>query len=418
MQNKTINVLIILTILTGLLSCEDTPLPNPNDPPIKQDSIFELILATEIKPGDNIISSDFTQQYKDWVFVTGDLHLPPTIYAFNKKTGNKDWEYVHQGAVNNDIKVSAVYDNIYLALCRHGIVAIDLDKRESIWELDYYPLDYYRENSNTIFDGFLYLNIQIGGAGLEAKSAAVIKVNIKTGEHELIFEVKKKAENLTSISPPAFWSDTESNKTLMIFNEYPNAQKAPQDDEQNIVAMDLATKEIVWRTEKFTENFYSNRLHPPIIYKDIVITGGDWSIYAFDVKTGKQLWRYTFDYHTGIWTKTNHLIYKDKLYVNNSQHDVTCLNPETGELIWNNPKGGANCTDNMLYYEKEDYLVFTSWGYGSVMILDALTGETIHQEEQYDYSNYNNDVVYDKNLDMFFTSTYKHAVGFKVHGSK
>jgi outer membrane protein assembly factor BamB len=102
------------------------------------------------------------------------------------------------------------------------------------------------------------------------------------------------------------------------------------------------------------------------------------------------------------------------LYVNNGQEDVTCLDPETGELIWNNPKGGPNCTDNMVYYEKEDLLVFTSWGYGSVMILDALTGETLHREHRFDNSSYNNDVVYDEERDMFFTSTYKHAIGFRV----
>ena len=407
----------ILTIFfTGLFgSCGDNSMSESFEEEIP---VFELIWATELKPGDDIISTDFTQHYKDWVLVGGDLGLPPTIMAYNKKTGKKDWEYVHGGAVNNEIKISAIYENIYIGICKHGIVAIDLDKRESLWELDYYPPDYYIENSNTIYNGYLYLNIQIGGAGLYAKSAAFIKVNIKTGEHEKIYEVKKQGENLTCFSPPVIWTDPESNRELMIFNEYPNAQKVPEEDEQNIVAMDLETKEIVWKTEKFTENFYSNGLHPPVLYKDIVITGGDWSIYAFDTKTGKQLWRYAFDYPWGIWNTTNHLIYKDKLYVNNSQHDVTCLNPQTGEIIWNNRRGGANCTDNMVYYKKEDYLVFTSWGYGSVMILDALTGKTIHKEHRYDDSSYNNDVVYDKDLDMFYTSTYKHVVGFKIHSPK
>ena len=57
---------------------------------------------------------------------------------------------------------------------------------------------------------------------------------------------------------------------------------------------------------------------------------------------------------------------------------------------------------------------FCSWGYGSIMVLDALTGKTLHREHRYDNSSYNADVVYDAELDMFFSSTYKHAVGFKV----
>ena len=403
----------ILILLTGLIwSCEKTVSPHQIT---DKDPLFEILWTTELNPPEGIIGTDFTQHYKDWFLVGGDLHEPPTILAFNKITGKKDWEYIHQGLVNDEIKVSIIHENIYIAICKHGVVGIDLDTRESIWELDFYPLDYYKENSNSIYDNYLYLNIQIGGAGLYANSAAIIKINIFTGEHEKIFEIEKQGEDLTSFSPPTFWNDPNTNKVLMILNEYPKSQLAPQEDEQNIIAIDLNTNKVVWRTDNFTENFYSNSLHPPIIYNNIVITGGDWSMYTFNTETGKQRWRYEFDYTVGIWSKTNHLIYDDKLYVNNGQHDVSCLNPLSGELIWNNPKGGANCTDNMVYYEKEDYLVFTSWGYGSVMILDAITGETIHQEEGYLNTNYTDDVVYDKDLDMFFVTTYDHAIGFKIN---
>ena len=262
-------------------------------------------------------------------------------------------------------------------------------------------------------NGKLYLGADFA-FGTSSQVQHLMEIDILTGSYSMVLSLPPDSVGIKSISPPVFWHDSENERTLMILNEYPNAQLPPEKAEQNIMAIDLETKEVVWKTENFTENFYSNSLHPPVIYNDIVITGGDWSIYAFDVRTGEQLWRYEFDYPWAIWTKTNHLLHDGRLYVNNSQEDVTCLNPETGQLIWNNPKGGANCTNNMVYYEKEDLLVFTSWGYGSVMVLDALTGETLHREHRYDDSSYNNDVVYDPMTDMFFTSTYKHAVGFKV----
>lgn len=49
------------------------------------------------------------------------------------------------------------------------------------------------------------------------------------------------------------------------------------------------------------------------------------------------------------------------------------------------------------------------------MVIDAFTGETIHREYKYGNSAYNNDIVYDEARDMFFTSAFKHAVGFKVN---
>jgi outer membrane protein assembly factor BamB len=104
----------------------------------------------------------------------------------------------------------------------------------------------------------------------------------------------------------------------------------------------------------------------------------------------------------------------NRLYVNEAGFFVTCLDPVTGRIIWNNTTAGPNSTNNMLYYEKEDLLVFTSWGYGSVMVLDALTGQTLHKEEGYNNDTYNNDVVFDQERDVFCTSTFNHAVGFKV----
>lgn len=139
-------------------------------------------------------------------------------------------------------------------------------------------------------------------------------------------------------------------------------------------------------------------------------------MFGFDILTGEQLWKTEInpDNPFAIFNKTNHLIHEDRLYVNEGGFYVTCLNPETGDIIWNNEMGGPNSTDNMLYYEKEDLIVFTSWGYGSVMVLDALTGETLHKEKGYDDDTYNNDVVYDEEADIFCTTNYKHAVGFKV----
>ena len=52
------------------------------------------------------------------------------------------------------------------------------------------------------------------------------------------------------------------------------------------------------------------------------------------------------------------------------------------------------------------------------MVLDALTGETLWREHRYDDSSYNSDIVYDKERDMFYTSTYDHAIGFKINRPK
>lgn len=369
---------------------------------------FELQWASRIDYEKEVVGTDNTQHYKDWMLVGGDIGYPPTVMAFNKETGAKDWEYIHQGEITDEIDVCRLYGDLLVAMCSSGVFALDLETREVLWELDLYANNMTRAYEMIPFEGKLYLSLT-KYLNTPLQESQIIALDPNTGAYDVAY-----ASTEGTHSPVAFWTDPNSDRQLMLFNNYPNNGDPPEQTTQNVLAVDVSTGEVVWRVNEFTDFFSSNVLHPPIIYNKLVITGGDSSIYAFDIETGTLQWRFEMDYPWSIWNTTNHLIYNDRLYVNNGQEDVTCLNPLTGELIWNNPKGGANCTDNMVYYEKEDLLVFTSWGYGSVMILDALTGETVHREHRYDNSSYNNDVVYDAERDLFFTSTYKHAVAFKV----
>ncbi len=414
---KSMNLYIMIFITSLLLRACGKSDPMPPDPTeMEQDTVFEMIWTTRLDFNKEIVGTDNTQQYKDWLLVGGDLDFPPTIMAFNKDSGEKDWELVFDQLSGGEIDYMFRCENLLLARNGHHVFAINLESKNLVWNIDLKAMGMRLGRMTLSSNNKLYLEADFAWqSGFQVQHLYEIEVN--SGDYKMVYSNPQDSIGIKSISPPSYV--LIDNKDILVLNEYPNADLPPEEDKQNIIAIDLTSENIIWNTENFTQNFYSNSLHPPIIYDDrLVITGGDWSIYAFDVYTGEQLWRYEFDYPWAIWTKTNHLIHEDKLYVNNSQEDVTCLNPETGELIWNNPEGGPNCTDNMLYYEKEDLLVFTSWGYGSVMILDALTGETLHREHRYNDSQYNNDVVYDEERDMFFTSTYKHAIGFKVHRPK
>lgn len=404
------NKFILITIITSLFwACDNSTVPSPV--PINEKFAFELKWASIMDFEKEVVNLSNGISYNDWFIRSGDLGFPAKLMAFNKINGEKDWEYEYKGWDNTEIVMTYLFEDVLI--CRTGkrIFGFNLDNRTLAWELNLRQLD-IRPGIGVIAENNLfYLKADLDFKGAN-HTQHLMEFNMFTGDYRIVYSAKAN-KYLIGISPPVYYNNAE--RELLIFNEYPKFSEPPERTAQNMVAIDLQSTEIVWRTENFTESFQTNTLHPPIIYNNKVITGGDWSIYGFNANTGKQLWRYKFDYPWGIWNKTNHLIYNDKLYVNNSQHDVTCLNPETGDLIWNNPEGGANCTDNMLYYEKENLLVFTSWGYGSVMILDAFSGKTVHREHRYENSSYNNDVVYDADLDMFFTSTHNHAIGFKVN---
>lgn len=408
---KMIFHIAILTLVVSLLSCEQSTV----EPPIAEVILFEIEWTTRLDVDKEIVGTDNIQLYDNHLLVGGDIGDPPTLLMFDKSTGNRgqllDIGEYPAGKINE----AKVLGGIYIGQTGKALFGLDIETENVLWDIDFNGMDMRLGrglvSSNRYFQTAILDFDPLGGG-----TARTYEINPQTGDYRLVFEKAPDSIGSTTVSPPAIFSGGDSNSSIMIFNERPDAYHPPEDVAQFITAMDLSTGEALWRS-KVTEVFASNGLHPPIIYDDrIVITGGQHHIFGFDVHTGEQLWKYTDTDALGLaqWANTNHLIYEDRLYVNETGESVTCLNPETGALIWDNPKGGANCTDNMHYYEKEDLLVFCSWGYGSIMVLDALTGETIHREHRYDNSSYGSDVVYDEDLDLFFSTTYKHAVAFKV----
>lgn len=386
---KMIQIIILMAALMGCHKTEVEPI-TPEPP---EEKVLNIEWATRIDPNKEIVGTDDTQQYGDWVLVTGDIGDPATIIAFDKKTGDRSWEYTQENAL--DISTAFIYDNIYLAFTGKKLFAYDLETRKVLWEKRKFINAFKVKNSNEL------LAIKQDSSGYN-----LIRLNVKTGEYDLIFNRKG-----FRMSFPIFTS--LNNENMMIFNVTEGGSIPPNLSTQNLVAYNLDKKEVLWEVEEFTENFSS--IQYPVIYNDKVITAGDWSIYGFDLNTGKKLWRTEISVkdRTGTFNKTKHILHNGRLYVNDDVDNLVCLNPDTGEILWKNTDA-PNCTRNMIYYEKEDVLVYVSWGLGSIMVVDALTGKTLHRERPYDGSNFNNDPVYDPELDMFFTSTYKHAVAFKV----
>jgi outer membrane protein assembly factor BamB len=105
---------------------------------------------------------------------------------------------------------------------------------------------------------------------------------------------------------------------------------------------------------------------------------------------------------------------EDKVFGNPDVFDIFCLNAENGTIIWHNKKDAPNCSPNMLF--NDGMLIFNAWGFGSVVVLDAVTGKLIHREQSPD--TYRTDVHYDKAADMYFVQDLSFAHGFKINKPK
>lgn len=407
--------MITLFLVSVFTACERNPiLPEPIESvkptPVEEDSMFDLQWVTRMdEQNHQIQGTDNTQQYKDLVIIGGDWGLPPQIMAFDKDSGEKVWDFVSQGSVEDDIVSSVIVGNIYVGVCYDGIVGINLDNQTLAWEIDLKPQFRKTGRRVSLHNGKVYTTA-VKNWRTPSQSESIVEINPLNGFYQYIYTIHG-----TYIGHPVFYeNDNKSNTKSIIINEYPGDMIPPDSSIQNIMRIDLNTGQTIWKQNAFTDFYSSNQAHPPVIYNDIVITGGDWSLYAFDANTGEKLWRTEIPgaLQVGNWFFTNHLIHNDKLYANPDGFHLLCLDPLTGDILWYNNEVPRS-TNNMTYYEEEDYLVFSDAG--SVLIIDAITGETLHEENGYDWSKFGKDIIYDKSRDMFFTSTLKDAVGFKIN---
>ena len=103
-------IVILVSLTFG--ACEQPNEIAPDLSTVEEDAAFELQWATRMDYEKEIVGTDHTQQYQGWMLIGGDLGFPPTIMAFNKGTGEKEWEYAYQGAVQDEIDFLRVRTNI------------------------------------------------------------------------------------------------------------------------------------------------------------------------------------------------------------------------------------------------------------------------------------------------------------------
>ena len=418
---KTIKLFLFILIASLFGACEQADtldLVDPSETIGEQEeppSPLEMQWVTRMDYEKEIVNLAQGTIYKNWYLRSGDLNEPPTIMAFNKINGDKDWEIVIDELDGSEIKQMHQVDDLLICSNSYHVFAIELSSKELLWNVRLKDQGTRIGRTTIASNGMLYVKADFS-FGSPGQVLHLYEFDPYTGENQMVYSKPPDSTGIYSCSPPAIWFDEELDKEILILNLYPDSFAPPEEGAQYLVGVDPDDRYTELFSIPVVEKFSSNGGHPPLIYNNTVFTGGWDEMFCFDLVTKERKLEYKLSTNDPFasWSKTNHLLFNNKLYINETGINVTCLNPFNGIQIWNNPEGGPNSTDNMVYYEKEDLLVFTSWGYGSVMVLDGLTGQSIHREKEYEFSSFNNDVVYDEDLDMFFTSTYKHAMGFKI----
>jgi len=281
-MRNLINIIFVFVIVT--MGCDNKPpvVPNPN--PIDTTSnepIFELIWATILDTSkEEVFGSQNVFVHNDLVITGGDENDPASIICFDKHTGDLANHVIHNSSNSSRFFTSDIIDNTLIGVSTSkGIYAFDLDLMQVSWEIDYNNngLDYnWRGGQEPIErNGNFVLNL--GKNGESTSGAEIVEFDKNTGAYEIFYTTSP----VNSLSTPVFWVNPDDGKEYLICNEYElegAISPPPPIATQSILAVDMESKEEIWRTDYYTDFYASSFSFPPVIYNnEVLLTGGDWS---------------------------------------------------------------------------------------------------------------------------------------------
>lgn len=272
------------------------------------------------------------------------------VYAIDAATLTDKWKFSTSGSIYGST-VCVNDDIIYINSRDKMIYALDKNSGSQIWA---YNLGHECLSSPFVKDSVVYA---AASPGLYNEPGTLVALNAYTGQ--VIWKVDSLIHGYSSASS----SPTVADGILYIGTG----------DRNSICALDAATGKVVWEVFK-PRNFYSS---PCVANNKVYVLCGNNTIYAFNAKTGKQLWHFrTADGYT--LSSSSVTVHGKTLYcIDGIGKSTFALDAKTGLLQWQFDAGIANDTK---FSPLAIYGTVFSCAAGNIYALDSTNGSVKWQQ--------------------------------------
>ena len=411
-------VIVLLAIWMVFVSCQkDEPTP-----PTKTLASFDWIWDARV-PGGYLRPYLDPILYKNWVILPSKDYIDfsqdgPTLIAYDKRTGHVAWQYSNPNKTNAYLKNCKISGDRIILKYGDRLVCLHAETRAVIWETMFSPNDNI-SNDMEIYNDYLYQEqgyLDHPSTFPFSDSISLVRYHLATGKAEKIYgeRTKEGTDQYPELFPPVIYQDGQ--RELAIFQRYISYAKDrwPVD----MVAVDIQTKEVVWRDTSYSPN-WASRSTPPRILDGNVIAASDHAIYSWDATTGKRNWRKPL--FTGAdkisFTGTGPFIYDQKIFVFEFGGHGFCLNPQTGLTLWETythfpkdygPSYGA-CLQPIIV---DDIMLVNAGSNRTLVAYDARNGKVMKEWKDATYNGTN--VLYDEETETCFVLADEKLRALKV----
>lgn len=398
MEKIPLYLLLFFFSSTIFISCKPEPDPEPDlpietpMPGTKLDVVWTKAFLAD--PSSRSYFND--PLFWDDYLVVGSCYLPEPgvelgIRVLHKVTGEDHlaWrhepggvvefghtmECLHIGGENRDILFTGDREHIY---------AIDLNSGQRKW----------KQALSSNYSGH-HLFSMLGASpmkiyhpktgGMSDSWCRVAHCDLQTGALRDLLEIERDSEvsiddDFTFLLRPAAWLRASNGDSLIFFlSSGWNFTLA--EGKMTAYCYNVTKREMVWKKNDFVEGGDAGHHTPVIIDNQRVVFTAIHNAHSFDIQTGELLWQYL----PGVrgHSDTPPLYHDGKLYIRTTNGIVTCLDTQTGVVLWETgdsyipaPDGRMDIYNGKLY--------FAAWGPTTNTIvtfhlycLDAATGQKL-----------------------------------------
>ena len=194
-----------------------------------------------------------------------------------------------------------------------------------------------------------------------------------------IFSVNKK----TSISwEKNIYSKNEKKKNPILFFQINNNQLIVTDNLGKYYSLEINSGNLLWSKNNSAPFNSEIKIENNRIY----VTDIENILRCYSLKDGKELWfQKTEKIFLKSQKKTSIIIKKDAVIFNNTSGDITAVNKDNGELLWQISTNTKNSTQNLSLLKTSELtsyqdFIFFSNNFNDAYLIDSITGTIIWKQ--------------------------------------
>jgi outer membrane protein assembly factor BamB len=376
---------IVLLIIIIFYGCsKDEELKDKNGIIVNKNAIFSIRITDD----DSLATKAFLQKsviYQNKLLVKTRKNRERVLRMIDLSNGQTLWEWndwIEKNVFDGDC-YPYIQNNKLTWLSSFEDYQINLDNGKTVWK------NSFKEDYNRWCSGFgdIFLAEHLYNREIlpEKGGGSVVVMSNIDGKPLVKFKPKYDIEKLSF--DDYGWAYTafgvpfmKNNDTLILVKLKDPPPALPRTSVEWLSLYNLSKNEWIYERKKLKNNATTVGItHPSIISNDKVYHGGQGAIVCHDLMTGNKIWESNDDTRNS-YIFAGILVADGKVYANSDSGNLTCINANGGNVLWQIRSSGSSTALTYL----NGVVYFVGGGDGKLHAVDAETGEYIWKIESPD----------------------------------